>query len=91
MAIAEGFQAGIPVIAGFGGSQAEVGGRGARLINPSSAEDIATAMTEMLDPATRAEWVEQGQEQLKRLTDPAIETMLIDYFAEQGRLARQRS
>lgn len=91
MAIAEGFQAGIPVIAGFGGSQAEVGGRGARLIDPSSAEDIATAMTEMLDPATRADWVEQGQEQLKRLTDPAIETMLIDYFAEQGRLARQRS
>ena len=50
MAIAEGFQAGIPVIAGRGGAQGEVGGSGARPIDPLSPPDIAAAMAEMLDP-----------------------------------------
>jgi glycosyltransferase involved in cell wall biosynthesis len=90
MAIAEGFQAGIPVIAGGGGSQREVGGTGMRLIDPLSAEDIAAAMSEMLDPDTRAAWVARGREQLARLTDPSIETATIDYFKEQARVARKK-
>ncbi len=90
MAIAEGFQACIPVIAGTGGSQGEVGGAGARAIDPSSPDDIAAAMAEMLDADVRAGWIARGQEQLARLTDPAIETATIAYFAEQGRLARAR-
>lgn len=92
MAIAEGFQAGIAVIAGTGGAQQEVGGQGSRQIDPSSPVDIAAAMVEMLDPATRAEWVARGQERLARLTDPAIDTATLAFFIEQGRLAlRQRS
>lgn len=89
LAIAEGFQAGIPVIAGRGGSQEQIGGIGARQIDPSSAEDIANAMEEMLDPAVRRSWIERGQEQLKILTDPGIETELVRFFAKEGRLARQ--
>jgi glycosyltransferase involved in cell wall biosynthesis len=87
MAIAEGFQAAIPVIAGRGGSQAEVGGYGARLIDPTSADDIAGAMEEMLDPAVREDWVARGSRQLERLTDPAIETAIRVYFTDQARLA----
>ncbi len=88
LAIGEGFQAGIPVIAGRGGSQAEVGGIGVRPIDPSSPEDIAAAMAEMLDPAVRQNWIEKGRKQLAILTDPAIESDMLDYFTEQGRLAR---
>lgn len=84
MAIAEGFQAAIPVIAGRGGSQAEVGGDGARLIDPTSADDIAAAMEEMLDPVVRADWVARGSRQLERLTDPAIETAIRAYFTDQA-------
>lgn len=90
LAIAEGFQAGIPVIAGRGGSQEEIGGIGARHIDPCSSEDIAHAMEEMLDPVVRRSWVERGQEQLKFLTDPGIEAEVVRYFLEQGRLARRQ-
>jgi glycosyltransferase involved in cell wall biosynthesis len=90
LAIAEGFQAGIPVIAGRGGSQEQIGGIGARHIDPCSPEDIAEAMEEMLVPAVRRSWVERGQAQLKMLTDPGIEAGLVRFFLEQGRLARQR-
>lgn len=89
MAIAEGFQAQIPVLAAPGGSQAEVAGDGARRIDPLSPDDIATAMAEMLDPAVRQTWISRGQTQLARLTDPAIEHMVIDYFLRQGAIARR--
>ncbi len=90
LAIAEGFQAGIPVIAGRGGAQAEIGGDAVRHIDPTSAEQIDAAMREMLDPATRDAWIAKGRDQLKVLTDPAIEAGLVDYFLEQGRIARRR-
>jgi glycosyltransferase involved in cell wall biosynthesis len=88
MAIAEGFQAGIPVIAGHGGSQGEVGGSGVRLIDPGSATALAQAMVEMLNPTARAAWIERGQHQLARLTSLAIETATVAWFDEQGRIAR---
>lgn len=88
LAIAEGFQAGVPVIAGSGGSQAEVGGAGTRRIDPRSPEDVAAAMAEMLDPAIRAGWVERGRDQLARLTDPAVATQTAAWFVRQGDLAR---
>ncbi len=87
MAIAECFHAAIPVISGRGGSQSEVGGDGARLIDPTSPDDIAAAMEEMLDPAFRADWVASGRRQLERLTDPAIETAIRAYFTNQSMLA----
>nr|WP_233151106.1 glycosyltransferase [Sphingomonas sp. BT553] len=90
MAIAEGFQAGIPVVAGRGGSQEEIGGAGVRQIDPLSPGDIDAAMQEMLDPEVRIDWIRRGQLQLGHLTDPAIENETIAYFAEQGRLARLR-
>ncbi len=90
LALAEAMQAGIPVIGGRGGSQAEVGGQAVRYINPLSAGEIAQAMGEMLDPAVREGWIARGREQLKVLTDPQIETRLVDYFVEQGRVARGR-
>lgn len=90
MAIAEGFQAGVPVIAGGGGAQDEVGGSGTRRIDPLSPEGIAAAMAEMLDAPTRDAWIARGREQLARLTDPAIETATQAWFVEQGRLARLR-
>ncbi len=91
LAIAEGFQAAVPVIAGRGGSQAEIGGDAVRYIDPLAAEEIAEAMREMIDPTVRAGWIARGQERLKALTDPQIETNLVSYFLDQGQLARQRS
>ncbi len=90
LAIAEGFQARIPVIAGSGGSQREVGGPGARLIDPLSPGDIAKAMTDMLDADARADWIARGGEQLARLSDPAIGTETLAYLTEQGRMAQAR-
>lgn len=88
LAIAEGFQAGIAVIAGPGGSQAEVGGDAIRRIDPMSPGDIAAAMVEMLDPATRDAWVRRGQAQLLQLSDPAIEQRTQNYFRDQAVMAR---
>jgi glycosyltransferase involved in cell wall biosynthesis len=88
MAIAEGFQARIPVLAGPGGSQAEIGGTGVRPIDPCSAGDIASAMEDMLDPLVRQNWISLGQQQLSRLTDPAIERSTVAYFKEQAMRAR---
>jgi len=90
LALAEAMQAGIAVVAGRGGSQAEVGGDAVRYVDPTSAQEIACAMGEMLDPAVREAWVARGREQLKVLTDPVIEARLVDYFVEQGRVARGR-
>lgn len=90
LAIAEGFQAGIPVIAGRGGSQEEIGGEGVRYIDPLSPDAVADAMTEMLDETVRDRWIARGKAQLDVLTDPAIEAGLVAYFREQGRIARQR-
>lgn len=90
LAISEGFQARIPVIAGTGGSQREVGGTGVRPIDPRSPEDVAIAMEEMLDPITRAEWISRGDAQLARLRDPAIDEETLAYFVEQARLARDQ-
>lgn len=88
LAIAEGFQAGIPVICGQGGSQEQIGGVGARLIDPLSPIDIAAAMTEMLDPEVRNGWIARGRQQLAVLTDPAIEIAIVDFFLDQGKRAR---
>ena len=88
MAIAEAMQAGIPVIAGRGGSQEEVGGAAVRHINPTDATDIATAMREMLDDSSRNAWIARGAQQVKFLTSDAIETSIVDYFRTQGEIAR---
>ena len=91
MAIAEGMQAGIPVIAGTGGSQLEVGGDGVRRIDPTSPESVTAAMEEVLDPIVRAHWVQRGREQLGRLTSPDIERNLVRFFVEQATMARKRT
>ena len=90
LVIAEGMQAGVPVIAGRGGSQAEVGGDAVRYVDPTSVDEIFAAMQEMLDSATRDAWIARGREQLQVLTDPGIESKMVDYFVEQGRLSRAR-
>lgn len=88
LAIAEGFQAHIPVIAGQGGSQAEIGGAAVRYVDPLAADEIAAAMAEMTDPAVRQQWIVRGREQLAVLSDPSVEAELVGYFTEQLRLAR---
>jgi glycosyltransferase involved in cell wall biosynthesis len=90
LAIAEGFQAGTAVIAGPGGSQAEIGGDAVRLVDPTVPETIAAAMEEMLDMAQRARWIRRGQVQLERLTDPAIAQGVQDYVREKALMARRR-
>lgn len=89
LAIAEGFQAGTAVIAGPGGSQAEVGGDGVRRIDPTAPADVAAAMEEMLDGAVRERWVRRGRDQLRRLTDPAIEERTQAFFRDKALRARR--
>jgi glycosyltransferase involved in cell wall biosynthesis len=91
LAIAEGFQAGVPVIAGRGGAQAEVGGGAVRYIDPTAPADIAAAMTEMLDDAAAARWREAGRQQLARLTDPSVAAALVAYFTTAAERARKEA
>lgn len=88
LAIAEAFQAGTAVIAGAGGSQAEVGGDAVRLIDPTSPQDVAAAMAEMLVSAERDRRVALGRDQLRRLSDPVIERDTQAFFREKARAAR---
>ena len=48
-------------------------------------------MKEMLDPAVRADWIARGREQIQVLTNPQIEVDMLDFFRDQGRLAREPS
>ena len=91
LAIGEAIQAGIPVIAGRGGAQAEVGGAAVRYVVPTDPVDVAAAMAEMLDDSARAAWVDRGREQLRVLTGEEIEATLVGYFREQARLAGGRT
>jgi glycosyltransferase involved in cell wall biosynthesis len=88
LAIAEGLQAGVPVIAGRGGSQSEVGGDAVCYVDPTNPLEIAEAMREMLDDETRRQWVERGRERIRYLTDDRICRELVEYFRRQAGLAR---
>jgi glycosyltransferase involved in cell wall biosynthesis len=89
LVIAEGFAAKTPVIAGQGGSQAEIGGNAVRYINPTDANDIAAAMSEVLEPTIASALVAAGTKQLAALRDPAVTQRLVDYYASQAKIARK--
>jgi glycosyltransferase involved in cell wall biosynthesis len=91
LAIAEGLQVGVPVIAGRGGSQAEIGGEAVRYIDPDDPDDIAKAMTELTDETVAKRWREAGRKQLARLTDSAVAASITNYFANQAEIARKDS
>ena len=62
----EGMASGCPVACSTGGSLPEVVGDAARLFDPTSAEDIAAAVEEVLDDP--ASWVERGLDRAARFT-----------------------
>ncbi|HEY6736295.1 MAG TPA: glycosyltransferase [Candidatus Saccharimonadia bacterium] len=85
LAIAEGFVAGVPVIAAPGGSQSEVGGKGVYYADPLNPQAIAEAMAAVLDPAVRQQLAEGRKIQYDKLFGPAIDQNIQDFFAEYGR------
>jgi glycosyltransferase involved in cell wall biosynthesis len=88
LAIAEGLQADVPVIAGAGGAQREVGGKAVLYIDPDDPTAIAKAMNEVLDPAVQQRLAKERHEQLRRIEAPEIAQDIVTYFNRQGHLAR---
>lgn len=86
LAIAEAMQAGIAVICGRGGSQAEIGGAAALYIDPLDPGDIATRMGQVINPETRAALLDRSRAQIKKLTSPEIERRIVNYFNHQAEL-----
>lgn len=67
--VLEGFACGVPVIASNNTSIPEVAGDGALLVDPYSVDEIAGAMTKIIeDEALRNELIQQGYEQLKKFS-----------------------
>lgn len=75
---AEAMACGCPVICSGRGSLGEVVGDAARLVDPEDIADLATALGELIDPATRPGWTERGgararifdwRETARRVTD----------------------
>jgi len=89
LAIAEGLQAGVPVIAGHGGAQAEIGEDAVLYIDPKNPADIARAMHDVLDPAVAKRLRERGAEQLERLESPKVEERIVRFFKTQADQARK--
>jgi glycosyltransferase involved in cell wall biosynthesis len=87
LVIAEGFQAGVPGIAGPGGSQAEIGGEGVIYIDPTRPADVDAAMEQILDPQERAKLEAGMAQQVKKLFGSHIAKAIADYFSEQARKA----
>lgn len=77
----EGMAAGIPVISGTGGSLVEVGGKAVTYVQPLNDQQLATAMLEATQEATRARAQAVGREQLAELTRRQQETRLADVVA----------
>ena len=76
----EAMACGTPVVCSRASSLPEVGGRAARYVNPTSAEEMACAIHEVLrDEALRAEMGERGLEQANRFSweRAAQETMAV--------------
>jgi glycosyltransferase involved in cell wall biosynthesis len=81
MPVTEGMAAGIPVIAGTGGSLVEVGGDAAIYVRPLNEQRLSSAMIAATDAATRARARTAGREQLAVLARRQRETRLADVAA----------
>lgn len=80
LAIAEGFMADVPVVAGPGGSQAEVGGEAVFYIDPLDPASIAEGMRATLRPEVRQQLAKARQIQSQKLFGPQVEQAIITYF-----------
>jgi glycosyltransferase involved in cell wall biosynthesis len=89
LAIAEALLAGVPVIAGTGGAQAEVGGEAAVYADPRSPEELARAMKRVIDPAVRERLDTAITKQAAKLSDPAIEEQTAEFFSRLAEQARR--
>jgi alpha-1,3-rhamnosyl/mannosyltransferase len=89
LAIAEGFMAGVPVVAGRGGSQAEVGGPGVYYIDPLDVHAIALAMEAVLTPNTRAELAKGRASQSAVIFGPQIVTTIQEWFTRNAGVQRK--
>jgi glycosyltransferase involved in cell wall biosynthesis len=89
LAIAEGFMAGVPVVAGAGGSQAEVGGEGVILVDPTSQAEIAAAMEQTLDETVRTQLAKGRWKQWPVIFGDAVENRIGQFFEQQVEMARR--
>jgi glycosyltransferase involved in cell wall biosynthesis len=88
LAIAEGFMADVPVIAGPGGSQKEVGGDGVLYVNPTDPDEIAAAMEQILEAPVRGRLAEGRKRQMAKIFGPEIEEAIVRFFVGQAERAR---
>jgi glycosyltransferase involved in cell wall biosynthesis len=58
----------VPVVASCWGAGPEVVARGGILVDPRNTDEAAEAVLQLLDPLTRAEFVDRGREQVSRFS-----------------------
>lgn len=81
MPLIEGMAAGIPVVAGTGGSLTEIGGDAVIYVRPLTDQQLASAMLEATKEASRVRARIAGAEQLAELARRQQETRLADVAA----------
>jgi len=89
LAIAEGIQAGVPVLAGDGGAQREVGGEAVLRIDPQDVSSIATAMEKVLQPEVQKRLGNARDIQKELLVGQHNAKAIVEFFSRQVILARK--
>ncbi len=89
LAIAEGIQADVPVLAGDGGAQKEVGKDAVLRIDPQNVDTILAGMETVLLPEVQEKLREARIAQRRILVGPHNAQIIVDYFTRQVVLARR--
>jgi glycosyltransferase involved in cell wall biosynthesis len=79
--LVEAFAAGVPVVAGRGGAQAEIGGDAALYVDVDDAASIAEGIRRAVDPAMRARARHEGPLRLAELARPDGGDALLELLA----------
>jgi glycosyltransferase involved in cell wall biosynthesis len=82
--LVEAFAAGVPVVAGRGGSQAEVGGDAAIYVDVDDAAAIADGIRRAVAPESRRRAREAGPRRLRELREASGPDPLLDLLGQRG-------
>lgn len=90
VAIAEAMLANTPILAGRGGSQAEVGGDSVLEIDPLDSEDIYKKMELVLSKDVHEPLLVAAKKRIEELTAPSLDYQMGVFFDKQVDLARSK-
>jgi glycosyltransferase involved in cell wall biosynthesis len=88
--LVEAFAAGIPVVAGRGGAQTEIGGAAALYVDVDDVASIAAGMQRAVEPSARARALVDGPRRLAELGRPDGGAALLELLAQPPLKERSR-